>query len=714
MSAPIPANSTHPPAEDKTPPSGAPPPDNEAVDLTQLSGCLAELEQSFEQVSRIAEGTDRDGAIAQEAERLHLSATTYRHRLDAYIQGQNPPHPTKTQALLKSVSILDARMGDFVGWLEQVSLIKLATVLGESAILIALFSYFLTFPQRQQETIFEARQIIASQSEQKHSQSRIEALEKLNQMCMADHGLQAPEAELVGLQLNHCHQFQFNLERLSQWPVQLFQYEGMDLAHANLQGANLAQADLRQANLKGSNLQGANLAGVNLAGANLAGANLTDANLVGATLDGAIFERAVLKQTVLNGASLQGADLSRAMLSQAEALWANFQGAQLYRANLRQANLNRANFSAADLYKAQLQQSQLRFVNFQDKANLRGANLSGADASGADFWSVTQLKRAHHWTQATKSANWDKQVALQRSPRLRIGLIKSTQSSIFRAYELGMRRAANRRVEIWGIQTQAGVAAEAQAIEELMQSGIDAIVLVPEDPIGSRPAIQAAHAAGVVVITVDFCFEDAATQRLVFACYNTDSFQMGYDSGQYLAQWARQQLAGKALNVGLVDSANYDRYYPNLQGFLAAMDDAGITWTEMASTDATDTQDVDQVIHMLRDYPEINVLWGGSNTATEIAVEAVQRLGRADQVAVFGILDLSQQKAQWLLDPNSPLQSIIDQAGVDIGYRAVKTAISVLQHERSGYEFHPVQHRLLTQADQAAVRDLLSEANSIR
>ena len=681
--------------------------------LTNLESYLDLLEQSFEQVSTIADTTEREVAITQESNRLGLTTASYRHRFESYITAHNIS-TSETVSLMKSVSILDTKLGDFVGWLEHISIVKLATVLGESALLIALLSYLLTVPQRHQQTVFEARQIIADQVNLEHSQSRTEALRTLNEMCAGIPGLHAEGAHMDGIELNHCYQFQFNLQSLSQWPPQFLQFKGMDLAHAHLPNATLQGANLAGANLTGADFQRADLAGANLAGADLTGANLTGANLTDANLDGTILNKAILKQSVLNGASLKTADLSRADLSEVKALWADFEGAKLYRTDLRQANLNRANLAATDLYKAQLQQSKLRFVNLQDNATLRESNLMGAELTGATFWSVDQVKRADYWESATKNANWAKKVALHRPPRLRIGLIKSTEGSIFRAYELGMRRAANRRVEIWGIQTQPSVKAEAKAIQELIEFGIDAIVLVPQDPIGSKAAIQAAYEAGVVVITVDFCFDEPAAKRFVFACYNTNSFRMGYDSGQYLAKWAAIHLKDQEINVGLVDSAAFDRYYPNLQGFLAAMNQAAPGWNEVASTDAILTTEVDKVVQLLQQHPDINVLWGGSNTATEIALAAVQRLGIPDQVAVFGILDLSQDKAQMLLDPKSPLQSIIDQAGVEIGYEAVKTAIAVLKHNRKGYEFHPVQHRLLTQADQDTVRKLLGEANSIR
>jgi ABC-type sugar transport system substrate-binding protein len=285
-------------------------------------------------------------------------------------------------------------------------------------------------------------------------------------------------------------------------------------------------------------------------------------------------------------------------------------------------------------------------------------------------------------------------------------------------------------VEIWGIQSSRGVESEARIIQELVDSGIDAIVLRPEDPVLSIPALQKANDAGIVVITIDFCFDEGVATGMVFACYNTNGYRMGYDSGTYLVRWAHKELRQKTTNkylkegkvkLGLLDSATYDRYYPTFQGFLAAIrqQEAELnlngTIQIIATTDAVFRAEVDKVVTMLQENPEINVLWGGSNSATEIALEAVKTLKLEDKVAVFGILDLSQRKAKMLLDPTSPLQSMIDQSGVEIGQKAVEQAITLLRREAPiKYKVYPIQHRLLTQEDKDAVRDLLVEVNSIR
>lgn len=671
------------------------------------------LVESFQRVNLISEDYLRLAVIEQEANQFQLSLATYIYQLEQYNQAQqstshaNPP-------LLKPFSILDAKVSDFVTWLEMISIIKLATVLGEAAILIAFISYLFSIPYQQQKKIEDARNVLVDQKGQQHSDGRIAALKTLDSLCASNAGLQAPKAQMVGIQLNQCHKLSVSLHSIQQWPFKFFEHQGIDLSHANLEQANLTHANLEKANLKGSNLKGINLSEANLQGANLQGANLEGANLEGANLQGANFTDAVLHRSLLNNANFTKANLTRAKMHQVQGIWAKFNHATLHRTDLYQANLNRSILKGSDLYKANLENSSLQSVDFLDDANLRSTNLRNADLSKASFWALHQLKRAKHWQSAIKSPNWMQTIARPRSPRLRIGLIKSADSTIFKAYELGMRRAANRRVEIWSLLSPSGVENEAQTIQELIDSGIDAIVLSPEDPLGSIPALEKAYQAGVVVITVDFCFDKETAKDMVFACFNTNSLKMGADSAEHLTQWAATHLQDQPLNIGVVDSAEYERYYPNYQGFLNGMAASNATWKEVSSVDAITQADIAHIKEMLSENPQINILWGGSNLATELSVTAVEDLGLQAKVKVFGILDLSKDKARMLLDPNSPLQSIIDQVGVKIGYKAVHTAVEVLRHQKTQYTEYPIDHRLLTQTDKAAVKELLTEANSIQ
>lgn len=630
----------------------------------------------------------------------------------------------KKPQLLKPISILDTKISDFIEWLQNISLFRLAVMLSEGALLFAVVSYVITIPSRNKQEIQEARNVLRDESDHEYSHGRIAALKILhNKGCQGNPGLEAAGAKMANLTLNPCQSLSF-----AQGALKINKHS-MDLSYSNLAGADLSGANLVGINLQGSNLQGANLAKANLEGVDLTSADLRGADLSRVNLKNAILQDSNLDKSNLYGANLQGVDFSEASLVKIRGLWANFNDAIFYRANLQSANLNRADLKGADFYKANLENASLRFTDLTKTtdstggplkpANLREAQLKGADLWRAKIWSVFQIKQAQNWQNTNKTPNWEQQIELRRLRRLRIALLKpEITETLFEAYELGMRRAANRRVEIFGISHPRGVQNEAKIIKQLIQEGIDGLILTPEDPVKSLDALKLASDAGVAITTVDFCFDTIEAEDLAVACYNTDSFQMGYDSGKYLEQWAKDNLltnssssSSQTIEIGIIDGAVYDRYYPYLQGVLAALNKSDVYFKVADSVSIASDNDIVQVKKLLKDNPNIQILWGGSNLATEVTVAAVKESDLNNKVKIFGILDLSKDKANLLLDPQSPLELIIDQSGPQVGYDAVKTTISVLRKESSGadYDFYRVKHRLLTQDDPGPVQDLLKE-----
>ena len=689
------------------------------------SQTMDKLLQSFEKIAALEDEEMRQQKIREASAIFRLSEVSYRKKFERYLSSQSD-RQTQEQSfapvtpLLKPVSLLNTKVSDLADSLKEVSLLKLAAVLGESALLFAMISYILTIPSRQQQQVQKARAILLQSHDRQYDESRIAALKILDKRCAGNPGLRAPNAHLPNLVIVGCSRWSLSPKNLAQGSFRSWQ--PMDLSYSVLAGANLSNALLSGANLEGSDLRNANLkkadlGGVNLQGANLTGADLSRANLVGTNLEGAILDGANLY-----GVKASQANLARTSFVNAKAPWSYFDGANFYRANLKQANFNRSYLKNADFYKVNLEDASLRFTDLRGRTRFLGAQLQRADFWGARWDNVFQIKRGKNWESTKLTPKWEKKVTLGMLPVLRIGLIKPKEkSSLFEAYELGMRRAANRRVDIWGFESEDGVAEEATTIDRMIALGIDAIILRPSDPLGSLPALKKATEAGLAIVTVDSCLEREVAEDVAVACFDTDSEKMGYDSGVYLSKWAKQNILGRQarkneqINIALVDGAIYDRNYPYLQGILAAIDKSGLSWKTIASVGVTDRHDVDKVVEILEAYPEIQILWGGSNLATKVALEAVEKLDIGDQVAVFGILDLSQDRAERLLDSTNPLQSIIDQSGVQTGQQATQRAIAVLRGKVAGevYEENTVEHRLLTQDDTEQVRKLLNEAGSL-
>lgn len=636
------------------------------------------------------------------------------------------------------VNVLDAKVSDFVEWLQDASIVKLAALLSESALLFAVISYVVTIPNRREQTIQDARQVLRQESEHAYSESRVVALTSLNRRCSGNPGLTTgPGAYMPDLELHLCRSFSLK----STWPFFHITSGAMNLSKSRLNEAVLTGAILPGINLEGSNLQGVNLQGANLQGANLRGANLTGADLARIDLQGADLSYSILDGSNLYGAKLQGANFTKASLKNVKALWADIQDANFYDANLSAANLNRTQLQGADFYQAILEKASLRFAQLSNRSplnqktpdhidpshysNLLGANLKDADLWGIQLGAVHQLNRAENWDPESNNLqkNWVQQIDLVRPPRLRIALLKpNVPESLFDAYEIGMRRAANRRIEIWAIR-QNGADSEEPNLETVIQNA-DAIIFRPEDTEEASAMISKAQDQGVAIITVDFCLDEAIAKDLVVACYYTNSFEMGEKSGQQLAEWVKRnpekinQTQDKPIPIVVVDSATQEAYYPYLQGFMAALQTSDLPFKVVDAVSVANNRDnLTSVKEMLKHERNqgISILWGGSNIATETAIAAVEELGLDQEVFIFGILDLSKENAKRLQQDDDPLQLIIDQSGIEIGKQAVKMAEKVLRDPNSGeaYEKIMMPYRLLTPQDKEEVKGLLSDYGSV-
>lgn len=683
----------------------------EQAEISAAETVLQTLMDSFSQVSSIENLVKREYKLLQEAKRLDVPAESYRRMFESYDLGK---FQNKEEfSWLSPLKFFDQRLGDFVKWCENISLYSLATVIGQFTLLAAMGAYFIEAPQREQQALDGARQEIRDQKDVEYSESRIKAMETLNKACNSILGEQALKANLEGIKLNQCYKFQLRMATFTQWPPQFYSYEGFNLSQMNLAGANLKGANLEGANLEQTNLEGANLEGANLKGANLKNANLKRAILLAANLERANLEEANLDNSLMSRINLKHANLTKASIINSCLLWADFQEANLNEGNFQNSNLSRANFQGAELYKTNFKEASLHYADMRNGTITIGTELDRANLKRAKFWSVDQLKRSYNWDKASKDKDWEEKIVKQETQTYKVGFLVPNNSLTYKLYQQGLEKLAkeNKQVEILPIKTGDTVEQEAQGIKQLLTLDVDAIIMKPRDPEKSVSSILQAYISGVVVVNIGDCLTKESP-KAAFACYESDSFAVGYDIGKYIGNWAKSNNKKhiKELNVGLVDGADSTRLYPYLQGFMRGIKDSGTKWNQMGTTNAKTFEEVDKVKKMLKHYPNINVLWGGSERTTEISLKAVKDLGLEKQVNVFGIIPLTRRSAKMLLDPNQPLQSIMDEAPSNQAYQAIAHAIKVIERKiPSEYKYIEFPHQLLTVNDQKKVKELIGE-----
>jgi uncharacterized protein YjbI with pentapeptide repeats len=182
-----------------------------------------------------------------------------------------------------------------------------------------------------------------------------------------------------------------------------FDFSGVNLREAILEGTSFFRANLSGADLTGAVLAGANLQEANCAGAKFTGADLTEGWLVCTNFVGVELTAADLTKSTGRGANFTGANASETIFEEADLSEAIFAKADLTSADLGKARLHRTDFSQANLTDASLEQTWGRQVKARGAIlrKIRGAN---AQFSEGDFrevqaqesvWQFAQLYRAN-------------------------------------------------------------------------------------------------------------------------------------------------------------------------------------------------------------------------------------------------------------------------------------------------------------------------------
>ena len=204
---------------------------------------LEKLLDDFFKLYEIKDPLRREYALTKAVEKSSYSYDSYCRMFTIYCQQRKDEewhHSWKAPFFYLEKFFEQINQG-----LSRADILKILQQLTSLSIIVAVVTFMLEIPQRQQKAIQEAWQIIiqAKGANAKASAGRIEALEFLNKRGVLLSGLEAKNAFLPTIQLPGGRLQKAHLEK-------------SDLFQANLKNSNLYQAYLNGANLDRAYLQG--------------------------------------------------------------------------------------------------------------------------------------------------------------------------------------------------------------------------------------------------------------------------------------------------------------------------------------------------------------------------------------------------------------------------------------------------------------------------
>lgn len=221
--------------------------------------------------------------------------------------------------------------------------------------------------------------------------------------------------------------------------------------------------------------------------------------------------------------------------------------------------------------------------------------------------------------------------------------------------------------------TKADAAEQVKMIEDLINRGIDAIAVAPNDPAAVLPVLQKAKDAGIIVLDWDTPTEsdivDASIHQIddkVLGEHLVDKLveQMGTDEADYAI--VTGGLSASNLNSWIDYGLDYSKEkYPNLN-----------LVTEKIPSDEKQQEAYTKTLDLIKAYPDIKGILGYSTVAPLGVAQAIREKGLQDEISVVGTA-VKEDSQEFLEDGALDTGVLWDPA--ELGYLTVGVAKALLE-----------------------------------
>lgn len=237
-------------------------------------------------------------------------------------------------------------------------------------------------------------------------------------------------------------------------------------------------------------------------------------------------------------------------------------------------------------------------------------------------------------------------------------------------------------VDLVIVDAQDDTSKQASDVEDLIQQGIDLLLINPVDSSAVGSAVESANAAGIPVITVD----RSADSGEVVSHIASDNVAGGKLAGEYLLE-----LAGEGAVVAMLEgvpgsSAARDRG----AGFLEAVE-GKVDLVSSQTANFNRSEGLTVMENMLQAHPNIEAVFAQNDEMALGAIEAIAAAGKDLIVIGFDATDDALAKIE-----AGEMEASVAQKPEEIGKTAIETAVKHLNGE-TVEAFVPVELELVKQ-----------------
>ena len=221
-------------------------------------------------------------------------------------------------------------------------------------------------------------------------------------------------------------------------------------------------------------------------------------------------------------------------------------------------------------------------------------------------------------------------------------------------------------------------AKETELINTYLAQGVKGLCIAPLNGDASVAQLRAADEAGMKIALTN---TNANGADFIVAGYTSDDYTNCLLVGREAAKFILEKYEGETVNIAIVQFKSLlpDNSGARVNGYLAALDEAGVKYEIVADQDAwlQDTA-LETASAILTAHPETQVILAMNDGGTIGSTMAVINAGLADQIMVFGH-DGSDQISSMVLDDASPLKAVVAQDPYGQGYKSMTALINAIK-----------------------------------
>lgn len=255
-------------------------------------------------------------------------------------------------------------------------------------------------------------------------------------------------------------------------------------------------------------------------------------------------------------------------------------------------------------------------------------------------------------------------------------VLYARDSQFWQQIELGMKEAAKKYdLDLQFVLSRRQLPTEAQVVEDLLTRKVDALVISPLDKTASATVVGRAKAQGIPIVEYNTFFADRSIAR---HSIGVDNKELAASVGREMAK-AIGGESGEPTRIGLIPLPSINPGSPvRKAGMLSALADTRysvVTEIEGASPE----QGANAAENILRRDPGTKIIWASNSGTLAGAASAVDRLG--SKVDLYGI-DMSEDLARAMLNPNGRIIAVSDQQPYQLGYLSITAAAMDLKGQQ--------------------------------